>query len=251
VSASDPAIVDGIALGYFLACWIGFGRFSLWRSRSSHGLVAALRVFRRQWAECLCRRENHQADATILGNLVRGALFFASTTVLILGGLFALLGTTQKVIEVVAQLPFTGPLSVWLSEAKALLLIYIFVYAFFKFTWSAWQYNALSIVVGAAPEPGAARSACAPYVACAAEIAALAGESFNHGIRAYYFSMAAMTWFLHPLALVVAATWVACVLYRREFASPMLDALLGQTGADLEVAQRFPIGKSPPNQTGP
>jgi uncharacterized membrane protein len=228
VGVSDLAIFDVLVFAYFLTCWIGFGRFSLWQARSRPGLVVALRVFRRRWMERLCHRENHQSDATVLGNLVRGALFFASTTVLILGGLFALLGSIQKVIDVVAHLPFTGPVPAWLGEAKVLLLIYIYIYAFFKFTWSAWQYNALSIVVGAAPEPGVAQSDCEPYIACAADIAALAGESFNHGIRAYYFSMAAVTWFLHPLALVIAATWVAYVLYRREFASPTLNALLGK-----------------------
>jgi uncharacterized membrane protein len=238
MGASDLTIFDVVAFGYFLLCWIGFGQFSLWRARSRPGLVAAIREFRHRWMERLCQRENHQSDAAVLGNLVRGALFFASTTVLILGGLFALLGTTQKVIDVVAELPFTGPFSLWLWEAKALLLIYIFVYAFFKFTWSAWQYNALSIIVGAAPDPQAAPSVCEPYVACAANIAALAGESFNHGIRAYYFSMAAVTWFLHPLALIIAATWVAYVLYRREFASPTLEALRVHAGSAEAFVRR-------------
>ena len=188
--------------------------------------------------ERLCGRENHQADATVLGNLVRGALFFASTTVLILGGLFALLGTVQKIIDVVAALPFTGPFSVWLWEAKALLLIYIFIYAFFKFTWSAWQYNALSIIVGAAPDPSAATSVREPYIASAADVAALAGESFNHGIRAYYFSMAAVTWLLHPLVLVIAASWISYVLYRREFVSPTLYALRTYAGSVGASANR-------------
>jgi uncharacterized membrane protein len=226
MSASDVTTFDCFALGYFLASWIGFGQFSQWRARAHPSLIGALRVFRQRWMERACQRENQQSDVAMLGNLVHGARFFASTTVLILGGLFALLGTTQKVIEVVAELPFTGPFAVWLWEAKALLLIYIFIYAFFKFIWSALQYNALSIIVGAAPDREATASARDPYIVSAANVAILAGESFNHGIRAYYFSMAAATWFLHPLALVIAATWVAYVLYRREFASPTLKALL-------------------------
>jgi uncharacterized membrane protein len=234
MSGSDVTIFDGLALGYFLACWIGFGQFSLWRAHASPGLVAALRVFRHRWMERVCQRDNHQSDAAVLGSLVRGALFFASTTVFILGGLFALLGTTEKLIDVVAELPFPGPSPVWLWDAKAVLLIYIFIYAFFKFTWSAWQYNALSIIVGAAPDPKAPPSVSEQYIASAADVAALAGESFNHGIRAYYFSMAAVAWFLHPVALVIAATWVAYVLYRREFASPTLNALLAHPGASAK-----------------
>lgn len=98
-------------------------------------------------------RTTEQADATFLGNLLPGALFFASTTIFILGGLVVLLGTTQRVTKLVAQLPFSTPFSVWLWEIKVLLLIYVFVYAFFKFSWSAWLYNEFSIIVGAAPSP--------------------------------------------------------------------------------------------------
>jgi len=238
MNASDVTIFDGLALAYFLVCWIGFGRFSRWRARANPNLLGTLSVFRQRWMERACQRENQQSDVAVVGNLANGARFFASTTVLILGGLIALLGTTEKVIEVVAELPFTGPFAVWLWEAKALLLIYIFIYAFFKFTWSALQYNALSIIVGATPDHEAAASVREPYVTSAANIAILAGESFNHGIRAYHFSMAAVTWFLHPLALVIAASWVAYVLYRREFASPTLNALAVPT--DPQAASATP-----------
>jgi uncharacterized membrane protein len=190
-------------------------------------LVSALRTFRRRWIEQLCQRENHQSDATILGNLLRGALFFASTTVFILGGLLALLGATPKMTVLAQRLPITEPFSPWLWDAKALLLIFVFVYALFKFTWSAWQYNALSILVGAAPCPAASKETRESYITSASSIAALAGESFNHGVRAYYFSIAAVMWFLHPIALIGAATCVAYVLYRREFTSPALAALRG------------------------
>ena len=232
MSLIDVTLLDLLALPWFCACWLGYAKFSKWRAGSRPSLIAALRVFRRHWMERMCYRENHQSDATILGNLLRGALFFASTTIFILGGLVALLGTTQRVIEVVSQLPFTSPFPVWLWELKALILIYIFVYAFFKFTWSAWQYNALSIIVGSAPGPTARPDAAEHFIESASRMAAVAGESFNHAIRAYYFSIAAMSWFLHPLVLMLAASWVSFVLYRREFASPTLAALL--PGLDQE-----------------
>lgn len=229
MSFTDFTVLDIIALVWFLACWIGFGEFSARRARSSPSLVAALLAFRREWMRRMREREHHQSDATILNNLLRGALFFASTSIFVFGGLVALLGTAQRVTEVFAELPFTAPFSLWLWEMKVLMLIYIFVYAFFKFTWSAWQYNALSIVVGAAPAPDAPAADAARYVEAASGMAGLAGESFNRGVRAYYFSMAAVTWFLHPLLMVVAASWVTYVIYRREFGSATLAAL--QAGA--------------------
>jgi uncharacterized membrane protein len=218
--------LDLIALTWFLACWLGYGRYATWLARKRPSLVAAVRVFRQRWTERMCDRDNHQSDATILGNLLRGALFFASTTMFILGGLVALLGTTPRIIEVVSQLPFTGPFEVWFWELKALLLIGIYIYAFFKFTWSALQYNVLSIVLGASPAPGAASEERMHHIETATQIAAMAGESYNNGIRAYYFSIAPMAWFIHPLLLIAATSVVTIAIYRREFHSPMLSALM-------------------------
>jgi hypothetical protein len=79
MSASDVTILDCFALGYFLASWIGFGQFSQWRARAHPSLIGALRVFRRRWMERACQRENQQSDVAVLGNLVHGARFFAST----------------------------------------------------------------------------------------------------------------------------------------------------------------------------
>ena len=100
MTISGVTALDLIALLWFLACWLGFDSYAKWRARKRPSLITAVGVFRRQWTERMCARDNHQSDATILGNLLRGAIFFSSTTMLILGGLVALLGTTPKVIEV-------------------------------------------------------------------------------------------------------------------------------------------------------
>jgi uncharacterized membrane protein len=172
----------------------------------------------------ICQRESHIADATLLGNLLRGALFFASTTVFILGGLIALLGPAMK--EVISHLPYSTPAEPWLLEVKALVLISVFVYAFFKFTWSAWQYNVLSIIVGASPVGAESEpTEVAHYVENAANIAGLAGDSYNKGIRAYYFAFAVLAWFVDALLFLTVTLVVTLVLYRREFFSPMLESL--------------------------
>jgi uncharacterized membrane protein len=59
-----------------------------------------------------------------------------------------------------------------------------------------------------------------------ARVVWLAIYNFNLGLRAYYFSLALLTWFVHPLVFVVASSWVVAVLYRREFRSRTLKALL-------------------------
>ncbi len=177
----------------------------------------------------LCERDNHIADATLLSNLLRGALFFASTTVFILGGLIAVIGTGPKVAEVVGVLPYVGRTESWLLEVKAIVLILLFVYAFFKFTWSAWQYNVLSILVGAAPSTDAETEDVQRFARCAAQIASQAGESYNKGIRAYYFSIPLMTWFINPWLFLAITLIVTLVMFRREFASQMLVSLRSAT----------------------
>ena len=53
----------------------------------------------------------------------------------------------------------------------------------------------------------------------------LAAEHFNYGLRAYYFALAAMTWFLNGWLFMGAATWVVFVLYWREFRSDALESI--------------------------
>ena len=219
-------LLDVISLAVFLICWLGYGRLANRLTRKRPNLVSAVRVYRQRWSERMGDRPQHQADALITANLLRGTLFFASTTVFILGGLIAFLGTLPRAMEVAAQLPLNGPVEAWFWETKALILACLYVYAFFKFTWSAWQYNVLSIVIGSAPDTEKDGSARAPFVETTTQIVAQAGESFNNGIRAYYFSIPLIAWFLHPGAFLAATIVVTYVLYRREFHSPMLRALL-------------------------
>jgi uncharacterized membrane protein len=62
-------------------------------------------------------------------------------------------------------------------------------------------------------------------VARAARISDIATRHFNSGIRAYYFALAALGWFVHPWLLIAASVFVLLVLWRREFHSATLAAL--------------------------
>lgn len=217
--------LDLVASAVFLACWLGFVILANFVEPRRASLISAMRTFRQQWIARMTERDNHVADAALLSNLLRGALFFAQTTVFILGGLVALLGTAPKVAEVISQLPYAAATSQRLAEMKALVLILVYVYAFFKFTWSAWQYNVLAILVGAMPDTDAPRDEKLRYGEMCSKVLWLAGESYNNGIRAYYFSIPLMAWIVDPLLFLLTTVIVTVVMYRREFHSPMLDAL--------------------------
>ena len=229
-------LVDIAALATFFVCWFGYGPLANLISLRRPSLISAVRLFRRGWIGRMCSRDNHVADAALLGNLLRGALFFASTTVFILGGLAALLGTASRLAEVTAHLPYATATDARLTEIKILIMILLFVYAFFKFTWSAWQYNVLSIMVGAMPDLSKSADLRAQYTEAGSNVASMAGETYNSGIRAYYFSIPLMAWLIHPLLFVAATLAITVVIYRREFHSPVLVALRNVRGDDAATS---------------
>jgi uncharacterized membrane protein len=205
-----------------MVCWVGYGLVAdskPWRDRSMNAVMSD---YRRRWMLQMLERENRMLDVNILGNLLNGAAFFASTAILAVGGLFALLGATDKAIEILSDLPLAveTPRSVW--EMKVLLLITILVFAFFKFAWAFRLFNNCSVLIGATPAATSEDPDGKDVAERAARINALASRHFNRGLRAYYFTMAGLAWFVHPALFMVAATWVIYVLFRRDFRSRSL-----------------------------
>ncbi len=65
-------------------------------------------VYREQWMRETARRDNRIEDSAPVNNLMRGVAFFASTTILILGGLLTVLGCGERAIETTADPPWRG-----------------------------------------------------------------------------------------------------------------------------------------------
>jgi uncharacterized membrane protein len=142
--------------------------------------------------------------------------------------LFALLGTTDKAAELVGEIPFAQPTPLLVFELKILVMVGIFVYAFFRFSWSMRQYTFVALVIGGMPSPedfDAKRYDRQHFAERAGNLVSAAAETFNDGLRAYYFSFAAMAWFFSPMALVLATALVVLILYGREFRSEVLQVL--------------------------
>jgi len=219
------ALLDALAFVWFLVCWIGYTRFTDRRARHRQTLMSAMHGYRRLWMQRMLARDVRIVDATIAGNLLRSVTFLASTTILILAGLLAVLGAIDRAIEVVGTLRFAVQSSREFWELKLFMLILVFAYAFFTFTWSLRHFNYLSVLIGAAPEPGADAARAASFAERAAQVSSNAANTFNKGLRAYYFGLAMLAWFLHPVLFMGAAGLVVAVLYRREFHSRMLREL--------------------------
>lgn len=219
--------LDVIALVLFIVGWIAYGYFAEFHARSVPSLHHRMDHYRREWMLRMIERDNRMTDVNIMRTLARSSQFFASTTMLVLGALIALTGYVQQALDVVSGLPFTMKASARLLEVKILLLVIIFTYAFFKFTWSLRQLGQASTLIGAAPQkPKDNPEQYAPWINRIARIASYAGTNFNNGLRAYYFGLAALAWFLHPWLMIAATAWVIYILYAREFKSNTLAAML-------------------------
>ena len=218
-------ILDISALFWFLVCWTGYTWFADRRARESLTLMSAMHNYRLRWMQEMIRREVRIVDSNIVGTLARSVAFFASTTIFILAGLLAVLGAMETAMEVVGELRYAVKSSREVWELKLFALLLVFIYAFFKFTWSMRHFNYLSVMIGAAPYSHALPDWSDSFAERAAKVSSNATNTFNRGLRAYYFGLAFLSWFLHPLLFIVATTLVVGVLYRREFLSRMLRDL--------------------------
>lgn len=216
--------LDILALLWMLLAWGGYGWFTERSGRIGKGLLGISHLHRVEWAKQMLRRDVRVPDAALIGNLMQSVSFYASTTIYIIAGLLALLGTLDQVMLMAADLPFANASSKSVWEMKLLLLLGVFVIAYFKFTWSLRLFNLLSILIGGSPV-GVTGEAEERAVNRFAQVNSLAGEEFNRGIRAYYFGIASVSWFLHPLLFMAMTTTVIVVLYRRDFASRALEVL--------------------------
>jgi uncharacterized membrane protein len=187
--------------------------------------MRTMHAYRALWTRQLLERDNRMVDTQIIANLMRSVSFFASTTMFIIAGLIAVIGARDRAMAVLAELPFAVESSPVLWDLKVLLLILVFVYAFFKFTWAFRHYNYCLVLVGCVPAPDRL-TADSPRVAeRLARIASSTARHFNRGIRAYYFGLAALSWFIDPWMFMLLSAWVVLVLHRREFRSRLLQML--------------------------
>lgn len=216
---------DVLAPLWFLVCWFGYGAFADRRYGRPGSLMARMHEYRVLWMRRMLERDNRILDSQIVSTLMHSVSFFASTTLFIIAGLLAVFGARDQVFALLRELPFAVETSPVLWDVKLFLLVVLFVYGFFKFTWALRHFNYCTIVLGAAPLRDQLDAEALRFAERAARMATSAARHFNAGLRAYYFGLAALSWFVHPWLFIAATTWVVLVLYRREFRSKLLRTL--------------------------
>jgi uncharacterized membrane protein len=219
--------LDLAALAYFVVAWIAYAIAVEWNQHQHNGLNARMHRYREVWMRRMLARELRMVDMQIMGALQNGTAFFASTTLIAVGGALTLMRATGEALNVMSTLPFGIVTTAAQWEIKSVGLIVIFIYAFFKFAWAYRLFNYVAIMLGAMPfaseknTPEAER-----HVLRTTRLFQSAGQNFNRGQRAFFFALGYLGWFASAWVLIASTTAVVIVMWRRQFASSSQRALM-------------------------
>jgi len=216
--------LDYVALVVLVLVWFWIS----WRierpSPQKPSVSVLMDEFRRDWMHQMVTRQPRMFDAQLVGNLRQGTAFFASASMIAIGGGLALIGNTEQLAGLAQDLTLNmEPAVFW--EIKILLVLLFLSNAFLKFVWAHRLFGYCSVLMASVPNDPEEALAY-PRAGQAAELSITAGRSFNRAMRSVYFALATAAWLLGPAPLILAAVLTGAVLYRREFASHSRSVLL-------------------------
>ncbi len=224
---SDFTPLDVLALVWYLVAWSVFGwltDYSRWHRGS---LSRLMDDNRRRWMQGMLTRDTRMVDSAIMASLQSGTAFFASTSLLALGGSLTLLNQSDRVVAIFSELPLLHlAASKQVLDIKVLGLAAVYGYAFFKFGWAYRLYNYAAILIGAIPSQKEDPALIRRAIDRASEMQIHAGHHFHWGLRSLFFSIGYLGWFLGPVVFFATSTLIVAVLTQRQFWSPARKALL-------------------------
>lgn len=218
--------LDLAALALFVSAWILYAAFLEWTTHARNGLNARMDAFRDAWMQRMLERDMRMLDGQIMASLQNGAAFFASTSLLAIGGALTLVRSPDELLAVISTLPLSAPTTRIQWELKTMGLVVIFVYAFFKFAWCYRLYNYVAIMIGAMP-PATQKDApdAQMHAERTARLCESAGRHFNRGQRAFFFALGYLGWFVSPWLFMATTAAVVAVMWQRQFTSEARRAM--------------------------
>src|SRR5258708_11144850 len=149
LAESTTLNIAALALYFFI--WAGDEILFDSRFRRPGSLNAKMVLVRNAWEARMLTRDTLLVDSNLVGHTIHTATFMASTTVLILAGLLGVLGSSDRIYSAVSSISMIIATDQRLFEWKIGLVIVIFVYTFFRFTWAIRQFNYFCAIIGSAP----------------------------------------------------------------------------------------------------
>lgn len=224
-STLSLGMADGIALALLILTWVLTGWLVEHPPKSRPSVTVLMAAYRRDWLRQFVTRSPRIFDANIIDSLRQSTAFFASASMIAIGGGVALIGNVTKLEGLAHDLTLEA--AGVRVELKIILVLLFLANALLKFVWSHRLFGYCAILMAAVPNDVSDPLAY-PRAEQAAAINITAAKSFNRGLQAIYFALAAITWLLGPWALIVATAITCVVLLRREFASASREVMLAR-----------------------
>lgn len=223
--------LDAVGLGFLLFCWVACSFVVENAPKSFQSTSQIMAEFRRDWMRTFVQRDPRIFDSQIISSLRQGTAFFASASMIAIGGGFALLGNAERLRGVAQDLTLESD-PIFLLEFKLLVLLLFAANAFLKFVWSHRLFGYCSVIMAAVPnDPNDPKAL--PMALQAGELNVTAARGYNRGLRSVYFGIASSAWLLGAGPLILATLVTLLVILRREFASQSRQVLLhGAPGAE-------------------
>ncbi|WP_323012798.1 DUF599 domain-containing protein [Devosia sp.] len=198
-----------------LICYYGYNIAVPLVERVRPSLSSIMNIQRRRWVANATRRET-PFDAILAGNLMGSVSFLASTAVLLILAVFAVFGQVPALMETLSSLSLARRYTMLEVQLHLVVMLAMFVLAFFAFTLSLRQFNHFCIMLGALDQTGTTSD---EEIDAITAVNALGARNFNSGIRAYYFSISTVAWFVSDWLPIAAGLLTVMVLAQREFFS--------------------------------
>ncbi|WP_416884076.1 DUF599 domain-containing protein [Marivita sp.] len=216
--------LDAVGLGLLILSWVGCSLVVENAPKSYPSTSQIMAEFRREWMRQFVRRDPRIFDSQIISSLRQGTAFFASASMIAIGGGFALLGNAERLRGVAQDLTLESD-PIFLLEVKLLVLLLFAANAFLKFVWSHRLFGYCSVIMAAVPNDPEDPQAL-PMALQAGELNITAARGYNRGLRAVYFGIASSAWLLGAGPLILATLVTLLVILRREFASQSRHVLV-------------------------
>lgn len=216
--------LDVVAVLVFLGVWQGLSWWIEHPTAKHPSVTVLMSEYRRKWMMVMVVRDPRIFDAQMMMSLRQGTSFFASTSLLAMGGLLALIGNVDPLQNVTMQIGHLETPAAML-QTKLILVLVLLGNAFLKFVWSNRVFGYCTVMMGSVPSDPADAQAV-PLARKAAELNIRAALNFNRGLRSMYFALAAIAWIAGAWALLAACLVVGYLVWSREFASLPREIIL-------------------------
>ena len=223
ISIGPLSTIDALAVALTLLAWAGIGWLIEHPPANRPSVSLLMKEYRREWMRQFLTRQPRIFDASMIDSLRQGTAFFASASLIAIGGGIALIGNPTAIVGLAKDL--TLPADATGLQLRVLLVIMFLANAVLKFIWSNRLFGYCAVMMAAVPnDPD---DPAAPHRAAqAGELNITAAKSFNRGLHSIYFALGSLGWLLGPYVLIATALLTSAMLIRREFASQSRKVML-------------------------